>query len=141
MVKSIAEIITEVSNQKKKEDKIRILKQNDCKALRNVLVLTYDKSKEFYVPNVRPPYRASEFHDAHGVLRQESSQRQLRYIVKGFSSPDIHQIKREQIFIQLLETVDKGDAEVLCQMIEKKPFKGITAALINEAYGDLIQNG
>ena len=96
--KSIAEIIEEAGKQNSKQEKIDYLKANMSKALRNILILTYDKTKEFYVPDVPPPYKPSDYPDSQGMMFQDATQRRLRYIVKGFSSPDIHQIKRETIF-------------------------------------------
>jgi len=133
---SIAEIIIEAGKQKKKEDKIKILKKNDSLPLRNILVLTYDENKKFMVPDEAPPYKPSEFPDSQGMLF--NNVRVLKYIVEGFSDPSIKQIKREQIFIDLLEKVDKEDAKVLCQMITKKPFKGLSKAVVAEAFEGLL---
>jgi hypothetical protein len=47
-------------------------------------------------------------------------------------------IKREQLFISLLEDVDNDDAETLAQMITQKPFKGLSKKVIQEAFPDLI---
>lgn len=50
-------------------------------------------------------------------------------------------MKREQLFISLLEDVDNDDAHTLTQMISKKSFKGLTKKAIMEAYPDLIEEG
>lgn len=137
MQKSIAEIITEAGNKKKKEDKVNVLKANLSPTLKNILILTYDKTKELMVPNEAPPYKPSDYVDAQGMLYKKS--RVLKYIVKGFhDDTNLKQIKRESIFIELLESVDKEDAKVLCQMVERKPFKGLSKATVNEALDGVI---
>jgi hypothetical protein len=39
-----------------------------------------------------------------------------------------------------LEDIDNDDAETLCQMISKKPFKGLTKKTIEEAFPNLIES-
>lgn len=50
-------------------------------------------------------------------------------------------MKREQLFIQLLETVNKDDALLLLDMKDGKHVKGLTAKTINEAFTNLIIEG
>jgi hypothetical protein len=136
---SIAEILEEAAKKKAKKDKVDYLKQHNSLPLRNILVLMYDKTKNFNIPDTVPPYTPSEFPDNQGALFNQA--RKLKYFVEGFAPENVHRIKREQIFIEMLESVDKKDAELLIQMIQKKPIKGLTKAVINEAFGDIIQDG
>ena len=136
---SIAEILEEAAKKKSKAEKVEYLRQNNSLPLRNILVLMYDKTKKFNIPDTAPPYTPSEFPDNQGALFKQA--RKLKYFVEGFAPPGIHRIKRETIFIEMLESVDKKDAELLCQMIQKKPIKGLTKATINEAFGEIIQDG
>lgn len=131
--KSISETLKEIAKIKSTEEKVEALQKNNSTALRNILILMYDKSKEFYVPESAPPYEPSPHLDNQGALYRDW--KKLSYIVKGFSDPNIHKIKREHIFIEMLESIDKEDAELLCQMIERKKIKGITAKHINSAFG------
>lgn len=136
---SIAEILEEAAKKKSKQEKVDYLRQNNSLPLRNILVLMYDKSKKFNIPDTAPPYTPSEFPDNQGALFKQA--RKLKYFVEGFAPEGIHRIKRETIFIEMLESIDKKDAELLCQMIQKKPIKGLTKATINEAFGEIIQDG
>jgi hypothetical protein len=133
---SIAEIINKIGNFRYKEEKVDFLRRADSPTLRNILILTYDLNKKLLVPTEPPPYRESDSEETHGALFNQA--RKLKYIVEGFSNPKIKQAKRETIFIEILESVHKEDAKILCQMIQRKPFKGLTAKTINEAYGNLI---
>lgn len=138
-VLSIAEILKKAGELKSKQEKVEWLRKNNSLPLRNILVLTYDKNKEFLLPESEPPYTPSEAHENQGMLHNQA--RKLKYFVKGFSPEGIHQIKRETIFIEMLESVHADDAKVLLQMIQKKPFKGLTKATINEAFGEIIKDG
>lgn len=136
-VKALNEIIDEVTKQKKKADKVKVLKQHDSLPLRNFFVLTYDKSKEFLVPDSEPPYTPNPSSESQGAWNREM--RKMKYVVNGFGGEKVQKIKRENIFIQMLETVDKDDAPLFVQMIQKKPIKGITKETVNEAFGNIIK--
>lgn len=137
MVKMISEIIKNTCALKSREEKVAYLKSNDSTALREVLVAMYDKQKiKFLIPNTPPPYNPSTAVENHGALYREA--RKLRYIVDGFGGENLAKIKREQIFIQILETVHRDDAELLVDMITQKGYKGLTIKQINEAFGGII---
>lgn len=133
---SLAEIVNKACSLKTKEEKVEFLKANNSRPLRDILKLMYDKNLEFNIPNTAPPYTPSEMPDSHGMLYREA--RKLTYFVKGYDGDNIHPIRREALFIQMLETVDAGDAKLLVSMIEQKPLKGLTAATLNEAFPNLV---
>jgi len=135
-VKSISEVLNEAASKKTKKEKIEVLRENNSLPLRNVLVLMYDKSKEFLIPDTPPPYNPSPSTESQGSLLRES--RKFKYFVKGFSPDNIPQLKREQIFIEMLETIDKDEAELVLQMVRQEPIKGLTKATINEAFAPLL---
>jgi hypothetical protein len=54
-------------------------------------------------------------------------------------NPNLKPIKREQIFIQMLEAVSADDAQLLIAMKDKKsPYKNITKDIVNEAFPGLL---
>lgn len=137
MTLSIAEITAKACELKSKDEKITWLKQHNNLALRNILALMYNKHKfKFNIPAKAPPYTPSDFPDSQGMLYREA--RKLKYFVEGWGGDNIHPYRREALFIQLLESVDKGDAELLCKMVEQKPLKGLTGDVINAALGENI---
>lgn len=134
MTKSISEIITQAGKMRKPEDRINYLRENSTAALKNIIIATSDKVKiKFLLPDEAPPYTPSAHNENHGMLHREA--RKLKYFVEGWAPPALKQIKREQLFIELLETVHKDDALILLQMISQKPFKGITPEVILGAFG------
>lgn len=133
---SLAEIINKACEMKTKAEKVEWLKKHNSKPLRNVLKVMYDKSLKLNIPNSAPPYVPSEMPESHGLLYREA--RKLTYFVEGFNGDNIKPMRREALFIQMLESVDKDDAVLLCKMIEQKPLKGLTAKTLVEALGDFI---
>lgn len=135
--RSISEIIDHIDTFSKTEDKINWLRENDSPPLRVILKYTYDKSIEFLIPDTAPPWTPNEFEDeAKSLLYREA--RRLRIFVKGGGYDNLNQVKREQLFISLLEDVDNDDAKTLCKMIAKKAFKGLQKKTVMKAFPDLI---
>ena len=137
MVQMISEVINKACELKSREEKVAWLKSNDSAALREVLVVMYDKKKiKLLVPSTPPPFTASTAVENQGALYREA--RKLKYLADGFGGENLTKIKREQIFIQIIETVHREDAKLLIDMIAQKGYKGLTVKQINEAFGNII---
>lgn len=132
----IAEILDKVSKVNTKEEKIEILRKNDSSAIRTVLKYALDPTITWALPKGDPPYKPCPYLDQENMLYSEA--RRLYLFIEG-GNPNLNKIKRETLFIGLLESVAPADAKLLCAAKDKKiPFKGITVKLINEAYPGLI---
>jgi hypothetical protein len=114
------------------EEKVDWLRKHDNPALRTVLKYTYDKNVEFLIPNTAPPWKKNSYVGVEGMLYAEA--RRLRIFVKGGGYDNLNSVKREQLFISLLEDVDNEDAELLCKMIEQKPLKGLSKNVVITAF-------
>ena len=132
----IAEILELASKQKTTEEKVGILKKYDSAVLQMILRYTFDSSVEWDLPEGAPPYKPSPYDDSQGMLYQEA--RRLYLFLKG-GNPNLSPLKREQLFISLLECLDKEDAKLILSVKEKKlPYKGINPKIINTAFPGLI---
>lgn len=129
---SLSEIVYGVCKIHARKDKIEFLRQNNSLQLRDILKIMYDKNLKLLIPSEAPPYNQSPMPDSHGKLYSEC--RKLKHFVEGYSG-NLNNIRREKIFIEMLESVDKDDALLLIDMIKQKPLKGLTASVINEAFG------
>jgi hypothetical protein len=132
MLHSLSEIVTKATEIKTKEEKIAWLRMHDCAPLRTVLKYMYDSKVEFLIPNTPPPWKKNGYIGVEGMLYKET--RRLRIFIKGGGYDQISQTKREQLFISLLEDVDDKDADLLVKMIAQKPLKGLSRAVVQEAF-------
>lgn len=134
---SISEIVNKAVDLKSNEEKVKWLRNNSSIPLQTVLRYTYDKDAiEFLIPNTPPPWKKNSYVGVEGMLYKEV--RRLRIFVKGGGYDNLNQVKRENLFISLLEDVDNADAELLCKMITQKPIKGLPRSVIDEAFPGLI---
>jgi len=137
--RSISEIINHCSTIKSKSEKVAWLHENTSQPLQVVLKNIYDSRVEFLVPDTPPPWTPNEFEDeAKSLLFREA--RRLNIFIKGGGYDNLNKIKRETLFISLLEDLDNDDAKLLANhMISQKPVKGLTKAVVNEAFPNLIE--
>jgi hypothetical protein len=133
----ISEIINKARKLKSHDEKVAWLKKHDTLQIRNILTAMYDKSKvKFLIPSEAPPYNPSTAVENQGSLYHEC--RKLKYFVDGFGGENVDKLKREQIFIQMFETVHNADALLLLDMVAQKGYKDLPVKAINEAYSNII---
>ena len=133
----IHEVLKKVHNAKTKEKKVEILRENNSDALRMVIKGSFDPNIEWVVPEGEVPYNKNEAPDGteHTLLFQES--KKLWRFIKGADSKT-PQWKKEQMFVQMLEGLSQGEAEVVVAAKDKKlhqVYKGLSAAVVKEAFG------
>ena len=125
--------LLQISGLKKKDLMIAALRQLHPSA-QHFLVYALDSQIEWLLPEGMdvPFKKQSNANDQEGRLLAEV--RRLYVFLKG-GNPNLKQVRREHLFVQLLETVHPDDAELLLYAKDKKlPFKNITEELIREAY-------
>jgi len=135
---SISEIVNKTGEMSSDSEKIEWLKKNSNVALRTILKYTYDKENvKFLIPDTPPPWKKNSYIGIEGMLYNEA--RRLRIFIKGGGYDDLNTVKREQLFISLLEDIDNNDAELLCKMIAQKPLKGISFDIVKSAFPEDYQ--
>ena len=131
----INEVLQKVSNAKTKPEKVKLLKEYNTNALRSILIANFDESIVSLLPPGEVPYTPNDAPEGteHTVLEKEY--RKLYLFFKGGSST-LKQSKREELFIQMLEGLSEGEAEVLVLIKDKKLGKrwNITKAVVSEAF-------
>lgn len=132
----VFEVLDKVAAAKTKDEKIKILRENESWALKDVLNGTFNEDFKWNLPPGKPPYRASRPESAPtNLLRQNV---QFKYFFIGGPGDKLSTVKRESLFIGLLEGIHPDDALVVLNMIAKKPPKGITKKLAEEAFKGLL---
>lgn len=130
---SISEIVNKASKMETDQEKVEWLKSKASPALRTVLKYTYDTERvQFLIPDTPPPWKKNSYVGVEGMLYNEA--RRLRIFVKGGGYDNLNQVKREHLFISLLEDVDNNDADLLCKMIKQKPFEGLPKEVVVAAF-------
>jgi hypothetical protein len=105
--------------------------------LKTVLKYTFHKNIMFELPKGAPPYKEMETPENWGHNRLPRELRKFQYFITG---NNLNPIKREAMFIEVLESVSPEEAKLVLMMKEKKlTYKGITRKLIEEALPEILQ--
>lgn len=139
-MKNIYEVFTELENTTSRKDRIDILRNNDSFALRNILKGTYDPNVNFAIKKV-PLYKPSDAPPGLGYtsIHQELGRVYLFQTEHPRLPPNLSDSRREQILIQILEALEKREAEIFMNMILKKQIvQGLNVEIAKEAFPDLI---
>ncbi len=131
------EIFTQINNAKDKPAKIAVLKKYDNKPMRQLLKAAFDPKIKFDLPEGNPPYIKNEAPAGteHTSLAMEA--RKLYHFIVGGNNT-INKLKKETMFIQMLEGLHADDAEVLMSIKNKNlnnTYKGLTAQMVKETFG------
>ena len=128
----ITEVLQRVSNAKTKSEKVAILLEYNSDALRKILLCNFSQNIKFTFPPGKTPFTANEVPKGinHQMLIREHRILE-KFIVKqvngvllygcsGQPRPRIQQLKKEALWIQLLEGLHEEEADLLDIVKDKK---------------------
>ena len=135
------EVLQKVSNAKTKAEKINLLQEYNTPALRQILIANFDESIISMLPEGDVPYAKNDAPEGTEHTKLLHEYRKLYLFFKGGAT--ISQNRREMLFLQLLEGLHKGEAEVLCLMKDRQIGKRwkITKQCVEEAYPQIKWGG
>lgn len=151
----ISEVLQRVSNAKTKAEKVDLLQRYKSPALTKILLCNFAKNIQFMFPDGETPFKALGMPKGiqHQLLFREHRliDKMIKKEVKGVvyygcsgkTQPSIQQLKKEALWIQLLESLHADEAELLDLIKDKKltdRYK-VTKANVVEAFPELgLQN-
>lgn len=134
----VSEILYEISKIKNFDQQRQALSTcSNNKVLLQVLHAFFHPDVKFCLPEGEPPYKkADKSMDLQSSLYRES--RKMYYFIEGVAPP-MPQLKRESLFVQMLEVLDPDDAKLVIAMKDKKmPYPGITYDLVQKTFPDML---
>lgn len=138
MKQPLAVILEQASSIKDHAQKIQFLRNNSSKPMMIVLQYALHPAVKWLLPEGAPPYTPiKNWDDQEAHLFLEA--RKLYLFIEGGYPGNLTQQRRETMFIEILEGVHAKDAELLCEVKEKRlPYAGLNADIIREAFPGLI---
>lgn len=134
----LSEVLTKVSKQRTKAKKIQVLKENESLHLKAVLIWNFDDTVVSVLPEGEVPYNKNEAPAGteHTYLAHEW--KVLYNFVKG-GNDFLRPVKREQLFLQLLEGLHPDEADIVCLVKDKnltEKYK-LSRPVVEEAFPDI----
>ena len=130
-------LLKKCSEYEKKEDRVEALRLNCDEATKRLLGLMFHPDVKFNLPDGAPPYNPSQFNEINMLY---SEMRRMYLFIQGFpGNNDMPNLKRERLFIDILQAVIPEDAELILAMKEKKsPYKGLTEEVVLAAFPEMF---
>ena len=135
--KCMATIIEKIEAQTTVERQVDFLNLHSSYALKIVLGYGMDPGCKWLLPETDPPYTPL-FNAADQEEKFYSECKKLMYFVDTDEGRTVKQIKREQLFIQVLESVDPRDAKLILRM-KNKQLK-ISMEAVKQAFPNLTKH-
>ena len=135
----MSEILELVHKQRTKAQKVKVLKEYRDDALTALLIWNFDPSVTSALPDGAVPYKPNEVPEGtdHTSLRREW--KNLYHFIKG-GNDGLNGLRRESMFVQMLEGLHPREADLVCLVKDKeltKKYK-VTLEMVKEAYPDIV---
>tara|TARA_B100000427_G_C15004812_1_gene375607 strand:+ start:24 stop:521 length:498 start_codon:yes stop_codon:yes gene_type:complete len=138
----VHEVLDLMNSQRTKAKKIEVLKEYEDPALKAILIWNFDPTAISVLPEGPVPYKENEVPVGtdHTSLRREW--KNLYHFVKG-GNDSLSALRRESMFIQMLEGLHPEEAKIICLVKDKdleSAYK-ITYDIVQQAYPDIQWGG
>lgn len=138
-IKNVYEVLDDFRAAKTKQDRIGVLRKNDTWALKSVLQAVFHPNVKF---NTKvPEYNKVDVPPGMSYDHMTSALQRAYLFQEGNprTPPALTDKRKEELLIQILESLEPKEAEVFCNMLKKDlktPY--LTEALVNEAFDGLL---
>ncbi len=135
----VHEIFAAVVAERTKDRKIGILQQYNENFLKSLLIWNFDDSIVSVLPEGEVPIQENENAEKSPSSNIRKEWSKFYNFVKG-GNDAMNKLRKETMFINMLESFHPGEAEVLCLVKDKKlqTKYNITKELVSEAYPDIL---
>ena len=137
---NVRETFEEIAKAKTREEKREVLKKRENFATKALLQLNFHPAVKWLLPPGAPPYTPS----TEGDMTSNS----LHYEIKKldyYTDPSPHSLdelpmlRREAMFVGLIERLDPQDAVMMIAIKDKKlSYKGLTYKLVKDTWPELL---
>ncbi len=141
MQKYIHEIFEETCKLDNRDDRIAYLKENAFKQVKTVLQLCYNDKIELDLPYGRPPFEVCPDGREPSPLANVFSS--IGVCVKD---NDVPRVRKEKIFIGILEQLTEKDAHILCAAkdstvttLQNKAYSKMTKSLVEACFPEILK--
>ena len=138
----VHEVLDLVDSQRTKAKKIQILQEYTDDALKAILIWNFDPTAISVIPSGPVPYKENEVPVGtdHTSLRREW--KNLYHFLKG-GNDTLSTMRRETMFIQMLEGLHPEEAKIICLVKDKdlESIYKITYEIVQQAYPDIQWGG
>jgi hypothetical protein len=130
-----SEILELFEKAKTKQEKIEVLKKHETSVLRAIMRINFDPLVKIDLPEGEPPYRKDDRPAGYEMTNLISEYR--RFYIWVDPKTNLPKIRKEKLFIEMLEGLHPSEAEIMCLAKDRKlqkRYKSLKEDIVREAY-------
>ena len=140
MKTTVPQILEEVEKAVGRENKIKVLKAYEHQVLRGILQINYDPRVKVNLPEGEPPFKKDTSIPV-GYSETNLYTEFRRFYIWLDAGVNLTKMRKEQLFMQMLEGIHWSEAEALCLAKDKKlqtKYKSLKEDIVREAFPNLL---
>ena len=138
MARSIPLIFEDVAAANSIKARKEVLLENESEPLKEILKYAFHPDIKFALPPGKPPYKTIGSPEEYNPTYLYPNIRKFYLYIEG-GHDGLTQLRREQLFVQMLESLHPKEAEVVIQIKDKKlNYRGLTYKLVNTTFPEIL---
>ena len=138
MARSIPLIFEDVAAASSIGSRKKVLLENESEPLKEILRYAFHPDIKFALPPGKPPFKTIGSPDEYNPTYLYPNIRKFYLYIEG-GHDGLTQLRREQLFIQMLEGLHPKEAEVVIQIKDKKlNYRGLTYKLVKTTFPEIL---
>lgn len=136
----MSEIFDLVDKAKTKQEKVNILKQHESPAIRGFLKMNFNKEVQLDLPEGEPPFKKQPDRPI-GEHESKLFTEYRRFYIWLDPNTKLPQVKKETLFIEMLESLHISEAEDIILIKDKKlqkKYKTLKEDIVREAFPQIL---
>ena len=140
MAKNIYEIFDEFELASSSKERKSVLERNLSQSLINVLLFTYHPDYQWLISDFPAEYKIPDTLPGISTCQLSTELRKLYLFRKGdFTAENLSEQKRKELLIQLLESLEPREAEVIIGIFKKdQNVKGLNYKFVRDCFPDML---
>jgi len=140
MTKFFDEIMAEIKLAKTDEERAKILRSHDSTAIKQIVYANFSTRIKFLLPETATPFKPNNIASDLSLSSIYKEARKF-YLFVQTGNANISQMKREALWVQLLESISADEAVVM-ETVKNKALEqkyGLTLASVQLAFPGLLK--
>ena len=137
-VRSIPLIFEDVAAANSFGARQKVLLENESIPLKDLLKYAFHPDIKFALPTGEPPYKTIGSPDEYNPTYLYPNIKKFYLYIEG-GHDGLTQLRREQLFVLMLESLHPTEAAVVLQVKDKKlKFRGLTYKLVKDTFPEIL---
>ncbi len=136
------EVFNELSNINSFHDRVAYLQEHQSYSIRTIIQANFNPHIQFDLPYGSPPFNGDDMPPENSLGRIDKQIKVLgSLIIQGNPSVGLERIRKETKFLQLIESINRKDADIIIAMKDKKleeAFPILDRTLAKAAFPDMV---